>query len=89
MREAAGRRSKRCACLAPTIAAAALVAAVLLAAVGRAMIAVALDPYRLVRAEFTRQRIAAGLSRDSVEVAGHRWVYAYSDDGAAGRADAW
>lgn len=59
---------------------AALWAAVLLAAaVVALLIAVALDPYRLVRAEFTRQRIAAGLARDSIEVAGHRWVYAYSD----------
>jgi pimeloyl-ACP methyl ester carboxylesterase len=57
--------------------AAALVAAVLLAAIA---IAVALDPYRLVRLEFTRQRLAAGLSRGSVDAAGHRWVYAYSDD---------
>ena len=60
---------------------AALVAAVLLAA---AVIAIGLDPYRLVRAEFTRLRIAAGLSRDSIEVAGHRWVYAYSDDAPKG-----
>lgn len=47
-------------------------------------IAVALDPYRLVRAEFVRQRWAAGLSRDRIEVAGHRWVYAYSDDAPPG-----
>ncbi|HEV8692961.1 MAG TPA: alpha/beta hydrolase [Lysobacter sp.] len=52
----------------------------LLLAVGALAVAIALDPYRLVRAEFTRQRIAAGLSRGSVEVADHRWVYAYSDD---------
>ena len=55
-------------------------AAVLFAAIVIAMVvAVALDPYRLVRAEFIRQRIAAGLARDSIEVAGHHWVYAYSD----------
>ena len=46
-------------------------------------VAIASDPYRLVRAEFSRQRIAAGLSKGSVAVAGHRWVYAYSDDAPA------
>ncbi|MFC5570227.1 alpha/beta fold hydrolase [Lysobacter yangpyeongensis] len=40
----------------------------------------ALDPYRLVRLEFTRERLAAGLSSASIDVAGHRWVYAYNDD---------
>jgi abhydrolase domain-containing protein 6 len=60
---------------------AALVAAVLLALLVLAgAIAIALDPYRLVRAEFARQRWDAGLSRASVDVAGHRWIYAYSDD---------
>lgn len=43
------------------------------------------DPYSLVRADFARQRIAAGLSRDSAVVDDHRWVYAYSD---AARKDA-
>jgi pimeloyl-ACP methyl ester carboxylesterase len=38
------------------------------------------DPYSVVRADFARQRIAAGLSRDSAVIDGHRWVYAYSDD---------
>ncbi|WP_231118275.1 alpha/beta fold hydrolase [Lysobacter silvisoli] len=41
------------------------------------------DPYRVVLADYTRQRIAAGLSRDSVVVAGHRWVYAYNDEAPA------
>jgi abhydrolase domain-containing protein 6 len=60
---------------------AALVAAVLLALlVIAALLAIAMDPYRLVHAEYTRQRIAAGLSRATIEVAGHRWVYAYSND---------
>lgn len=60
---------------------AALVAAVLLALLVIAMLlAIAMDPYRLVHAEYTRQRIAAGLSRATIEVAGHRWVYAYSND---------
>jgi pimeloyl-ACP methyl ester carboxylesterase len=64
---------------------AALVAAVLLALlVAAAALAVALDPYRLVRLEFARQRLGAGLSQGSVEVAGHRWVYAYSDDAPRG-----
>jgi abhydrolase domain-containing protein 6 len=60
---------------------AALVAAVLLALlVIAALLAIAMDPYRMVHAEYTRQRIAAGLSRATIEVAGHRWVYAYSND---------
>ncbi len=42
------------------------------------------DPYAVVRAEYTRQRIAAGLSRSSVRAAGHRWVYAWSDDAPPG-----
>ncbi len=43
------------------------------------------DPMLLVRGEFARQRRAAGLSRATVEVAGHRWVYAQraADDPAA------
>ena len=59
---------------------AALVAAVLLALlVLAAVLAVAADPYRLVRAEFLRQRLDAGLSLGRADLAGHRWVYAYSD----------
>lgn len=34
------------------------------------------DPFLLVRGEFERQRLAAGLSRGSVVVDGHRWIYA-------------
>lgn len=60
---------------------AARVAAVLLALlVLAASVAIATDPHRLVRVEFARQRIAAGLSRGTIDVAGHRWVYAYNDD---------
>ena len=44
---------------------------------------IATDPYRVIRAEFMRQRIAAGLSKGSIDVAGHRWTYAYSDDAPA------
>lgn len=35
------------------------------------------DPYRLVRLEFTRQRLVAGLASAKVEASAHRWVYAY------------
>ena len=37
------------------------------------------DPFLLVRGEFARQRVAAGLSRASIDVAGHRWTYAYRE----------
>ena len=43
------------------------------------------DPFLLVRGESGRQRVAAGLSRSSVVVDGHRWVYA---ERAADAADA-
>ena len=43
------------------------------------------DPYLMVRAEFERQRLLAGLSSGTVHAAGHRWVYAQR---AAARADA-
>lgn len=36
------------------------------------------DPWLLARAEFARQRRAAGLVPASVDAAGHRWVYARS-----------
>lgn len=55
----------------------ALVASVLVAALLAAAVALWRDPMRLVRGEFARQRRAAGLSRGTVEVAGHRWVYAH------------
>jgi abhydrolase domain-containing protein 6 len=41
------------------------------------------DPYAVVRTEYARQRIAAGLSQASARVAGHRWVYASSDGAPA------
>lgn len=59
--------------------AAALVAAVLLAGIA----VVAWNPYLLVRGEFARQRVAAGLSQHTVEAAGYRWVYAERDADAA------
>ncbi len=37
----------------------------------------------LVRAEFARQRRAAGLSLGQVDAAGHRWAYAYREADAA------
>ena len=33
------------------------------------------DPFLLVRGEFARQRLVAGLSRQTLEAAGHRWTY--------------
>ena len=42
------------------------------------------DPFLLVRGEFERQRLAAGLSKSTVEAAGHRWVYAYREADAPG-----
>ncbi len=41
---------------------------------------VAYDPYLLVRAQFERQRINAGLDADDVSVSGHRWTVAHADD---------
>jgi pimeloyl-ACP methyl ester carboxylesterase len=52
--------------------AAALVAAVLLGAIAW----VAIDPDVLVRMEFARQMRSAHLSKQAIDVAGHRWVYA-------------
>lgn len=46
-------------------------------------IAIAWNPYLLVRAEFARQRVAAGLSQHEVEAAGFRWVYVERDADAA------
>ncbi|MDR0184135.1 alpha/beta fold hydrolase [Lysobacter arvi] len=37
------------------------------------------NPYALIAGDFTRQRIAAGLSKASVQIGDDRWVYAYSD----------
>lgn len=61
-----------------------IVAAAVLAAVLGAGAVVASDPYLLVRVQFARQRVAAGLATSSVAVAGHRWVYAHADDAPAG-----
>lgn len=60
---------------------AALLGGVLLTAAMILAVGIALwrDPYGLVRAEFTRERWAAGLRSGSVRAAGHQWVYAYSD----------
>ncbi len=45
---------------------------------------VAYDPYLLVRAQFERQRVVAGLAEGEAVVAGHRWVYAFADDAPEG-----
>jgi len=37
------------------------------------------NPYALISGDFTRQRIAAGLSKASVQIGEDHWVYAYSD----------
>ncbi|MUV13439.1 alpha/beta fold hydrolase [Noviluteimonas gilva] len=55
--------------------AAALVAAALLAFFAYVIVA----PDALIRMEFARQRHDATLSRETREVAGHRWVYAYRE----------
>jgi pimeloyl-ACP methyl ester carboxylesterase len=44
---------------------------------------VAHDPYVLVRAQFQRQRVHAGLGEAQVVAAGHRWTYAFSADAPA------
>ena len=44
---------------------------------------VAHNPYLLVRAQFERQRVIAGLDAGEVVVGGHRWVYAHADDAPA------
>ena len=56
-----------------------LVLSLLLLAALVAAIALWRDPYLLVRAEFARQRVAAGLSAGTLEAAGHRWAYASRD----------
>lgn len=45
---------------------------------------VATHPFLLVRAQFERQRVVAGLESDEIVIAGHRWVYAHSDDAPPG-----
>lgn len=62
-----------------------LLAAAVMAAVLLVLAAIAIwrDPYALVRTEFARQRVLAGLSQSQLEAAGHRWAYAYGDDAPA------
>lgn len=43
------------------------------------------DPYAIVRAEYARLRVAAGLSQHAIEAGGYRWTYVERD---ADRADA-
>lgn len=63
-------------------AVAALVAAIALLALAFALWR---DPYRLVRGEYARQRIALGFRRKVAEIDGERWVWA---ERAASRAEA-
>lgn len=56
--------------------AAALVAAALLLGLGLLW----RNPYALIRGDFTRQRLVAGLSKTTVSIERDRWVYAYSDE---------
>ena len=42
------------------------------------------NPYAIISGDFTRQRIAAGLSKASVQIGEDRWVYAHSDDAPKG-----
>ncbi|HJR73662.1 MAG TPA: alpha/beta fold hydrolase [Luteimonas sp.] len=46
-----------------------------------AVLAIAIwrDPYAIVRAEYARQRIAAGLSTHEIEAGGYRWRYVERD----------
>ncbi|MFT4178746.1 MAG: alpha/beta hydrolase [Thermomonas sp.] len=56
-----------------------LLTLLLLAAAAIAALVLWRDPWLLVRAEFARQRIDAGLSRAQVDAAGHHWVYVQRD----------
>jgi len=56
-----------------------ILGAVFLAIAALAAIVLWRDPFVLVRGEFARQRMAAGLSKGTVDAAGHRWTYAYRD----------
>ncbi|MEO6264816.1 MAG: alpha/beta hydrolase [Luteimonas sp.] len=47
-------------------------------------VVLAYDPYVLVRAQFERQRVHAGLGEAQIVVADHRWTYALSNDAPAG-----
>ena len=60
-----------------------VVALLLVAAALLAALALWRDPYLVVRGEFIRQRLDAGLSRGDAEAAGHRWIYAYRKADAA------
>ena len=60
------------------------VALVAAAVLGALAFAAWRDPYVLIRAEFARERWQAGLSAGEIEVAGHRWAYAYSNDAPPG-----
>jgi len=63
----------------------AVVVLVVVALLAMASVLVWRYPYSLVRAEYTRQRLAVGLSLHEVEAGGHRWTYVERD---GDRADA-
>lgn len=58
-------------------------AATLMAAVVGVGLGVAYDPYMLVRAQFERQRLNAGLAQGEVSVSGHHWTYAVANEAPA------
>lgn len=60
------------------------ISVVLLIAIAALVIAVWRDPYTLVRAEYARQRMAAGLSAHEIEAGGYRWRYVERDADRAG-----
>src|SRR5688500_2984002 len=65
----------------------ALVMAAIVAAIALLWLAFALwrNPYRLVRSEYARQRIALGFKRKAADIDGERWVWV---ERPASRADA-
>lgn len=58
-----------------------LIAAAFMAAVLFVVAAIVVwrDPYAVVRAEFDRARLFAGLSQGTLRAGGHRWAYAHRD----------
>ncbi|QIL19263.1 alpha/beta hydrolase [Thermomonas sp. HDW16] len=59
-------------------------AATLVAAVVGVGLGVAYDPYLLVRAQFERQRLNAGLAEGEVSASGHRWTYSVANGAPRG-----
>lgn len=57
--------------------------ALLLIAIAIMAVAIWRDPYAIVRAEYARQRIAAGLQTHEIEAGGYRWRYVERDADSA------